>query len=86
MKNIIFIFSFLISINIYANTEDALCMNFARVLLGLEPGKHIVYVSINSYKSSKDVPPSKYNYRKAVQFYGLYNKKTYQFKQNYKNA
>ena len=65
MKNIIFIFSFLISINIYANTEDALCMNFARVLLGLEPGKHIVYVSINSYKSSKDVPPSKYNYRKA---------------------
>lgn len=65
MKIVILIFCLFISLNIYANTEDALCINFARVLLGLEPGKHIVCISIDSYKSSNDVHFSKYNYIKS---------------------
>ncbi|MBE6412064.1 MAG: hypothetical protein E7036_05885 [Opitutales bacterium] len=72
MKIKLFIVYLFTIITTYANHADKLCINFAKVLLGLEPDTHIAYVYINSYRSSKDIPKSKYNYIKAPNIQKFY--------------
>jgi len=56
--------------------SDSLYENFARVLLGDEPTKHIAIVSPKTYLSSREVPPSKYEFRKSKQ-YAKFQTKSY---------
>ena len=65
MKIKLFITYLFTIITTYASSIDKLCINFAKVLLGLSPDKHIAYVHRISYNSTNEIPASKYKYNEA---------------------
>ena len=66
-KKFFFLLCVILSLSCYANDniEKKLCQNFARIILGIEPDKHIAVIDCRSYYNTSDMPKSKYNYLEA---------------------
>ena len=66
-KKFFFLLCVILSLSCHANDniEKKLCQNFARIILGIEPDKHIAVIDCRSYYNTSDMPKSKYNYLEA---------------------